>query len=34
MRVDCIDLAQGGDTWKAVMNTVIKVKVPQNTGTS
>jgi len=33
MGVDCIDLAQGGDTWKAVINTVTKVKVPQNMGT-
>jgi len=28
--VDCIDLAQDGDTWKAVVNTVIKIRVPQN----
>jgi hypothetical protein len=32
--VDCNDLAQDGDTWKAAVNTAIKVRVPQNMGTS
>jgi hypothetical protein len=30
MGVNCTDLAQDGDTWKPVVNMVIKVRVPQN----
>jgi hypothetical protein len=30
--VDWIDLAQDRDKWWAVVNTVIKVRVPQNEG--
>jgi hypothetical protein len=34
-RMDCIDVAQGGGQWKALVNTVMNVmdiQVPQNAG--
>jgi hypothetical protein len=30
--MDWIDLAQDGDRWRALMNTVMNLRVPQNVG--
>jgi hypothetical protein len=32
--VDWVHLAQGRDRWRAVMNTVMNLRFPQNTGIS
>jgi hypothetical protein len=30
--MDCIDLAENRDQWRALVNTVMNLRVPQNSG--